>query len=141
MRLARLHTVTAVSRIVDESQRSVSGQPGSGRKLRDAIDREVCQTRQGRTKIIPDRDFEPAAGFNHRNDCRNAWAGLLATNVDPVTPVSSSTRTLYSANLSRSPSTDKESLNFSNNAWGRLSLSWSISSGSCVLRGLKLLLN
>ena len=43
-------------------QRSGSGQPGSGRKLRDAIDREVCQTRQSRTNIIPDRDFEPAAG-------------------------------------------------------------------------------
>jgi ATP-dependent helicase YprA (DUF1998 family) len=45
-------------------QRSVSGQPGSRRKLWDAIDREVCQTRQDRTKIISDRDFEPPAGFN-----------------------------------------------------------------------------
>jgi len=67
-------------------QRSVTGQPGSGRKLRDAIDREICQTRQGRTKRIPDRDFEPAAGFKHRNDWRNAWSGLFAANVDPVAP-------------------------------------------------------
>jgi hypothetical protein len=36
---------------------------------------------------------------------------------------------------------DKEPLSFSNNASGSLSLSWLISSGSCILRGVKLLLN
>src|SRR5271166_5051847 len=55
--------------------------------------------------------------------------------------LSSNTRTLYSANLSRSRSIDKEPLSFSNNVSGSLSLSWLTSSGSCILSGVKLLLN
>jgi hypothetical protein len=42
--------------------------------------------------------------------------------------LSSNTRTLYSANLSRSRSMDKEPLSFSNSTSGSLSLSWLTSS-------------
>jgi len=35
----------------------VSGQPSAGSELGDAIDREVSQARQGRAKIVANRDF------------------------------------------------------------------------------------
>src|SRR6202030_2415209 len=84
-------------------------------------------------------------GQDHRHssmDLGDELVGLPGYDCAGVQPllsrrISSSTRTLYSANLSRSRSMDKESLSFSNNASGSLSLSWLTSSGSCILRGIK----
>jgi|SRR5271165_2642290 len=36
---------------------SASGQPSAGRELGDPIDREVSQSRQGRAKIVANRNF------------------------------------------------------------------------------------
>jgi hypothetical protein len=46
----------------------VSGQPSAGSELGDAIDREVSQARQGRAKIVANRDFWSSAGFDGRDD-------------------------------------------------------------------------
>ena len=43
-------------------RRLVSGQPSGGCELSDPIDREVCQARQYRTKIVANRDFYNSDG-------------------------------------------------------------------------------
>jgi hypothetical protein len=44
----------------------------------------VCKSWKDVGEVITDRDVEPAAAFNHGEDCRDAWAGVIAADMDPV---------------------------------------------------------
>src|SRR5215472_15509305 len=70
--------------ILSRSRRLISCKPSGGRELGDPIDREVSQARQDRAKIVANRDLEPPAGFDYRDNRCNARPGLLASDVYPV---------------------------------------------------------
>ena len=76
-------TVAGFSTISGLSQ-LVSGEPTGGRELSDPIDREVCQARQSRAKVVADGDLQPTTGFDDGEDRGDAWSGILAAEVDPV---------------------------------------------------------
>jgi hypothetical protein len=70
--------------VIARFRRLVSGEPTGGRELGDPIDREVCQARQSRAKVVADGDLQPTTGFDDREDRGDAWSGILAAEVDPV---------------------------------------------------------
>jgi hypothetical protein len=65
-------------------RRLVSSYPGARGKFSDSFDREIRLARQDRAKIVANRDFEPSAGFDDRDDGFNARSSFLASDVDPV---------------------------------------------------------
>jgi hypothetical protein len=58
--------------------------PTSQRELCDPIDGKVYQAWQDRAKILADRNFEPSAGFDNRDDGCDARPSLLAADVYPI---------------------------------------------------------
>ncbi len=59
------------------------GPSGRG-KFCGALEWRVCKPWKDVGKVITDGEFEPAAAFNHGEDCCDAWAGVLAADMDPV---------------------------------------------------------
>jgi hypothetical protein len=57
---------------------------GGRGKFCDALEWRVCKSWKDVGEVITDRDIEPAAAFNTGEDCRDAWAGVFAADMDPV---------------------------------------------------------
>jgi hypothetical protein len=64
----------------------MSRSPGDRCQFCDALDWCVCKSWKDVGQVITDRDVEPAAAFNNGEDCRDAWAGVFAADMDPVGP-------------------------------------------------------
>ena len=62
----------------------MSRSPGGRGKFCGALDWRVCKSWKDVGEVITDRDVEPAAAFNNGEDCRDAWAGVFAADMDPV---------------------------------------------------------
>src|ERR1039458_2197758 len=60
------------------------GDPRSGSKLWEALDREIGKPGENRGQIAAHREFQPAAGFHNRENCRDLGARLWTADVYPV---------------------------------------------------------
>ena len=55
----------------------------------EGLDGAVSQAGQDVSQVVADGDFEPAATFDHRQNCRHASSRLLASYMDPIFPAKS----------------------------------------------------
>ncbi len=62
----------------------MSGDPCGRREIGDELDGPVGKSRQDLVQVVADRDAEPAAAFDHRENRRYLRTSLLAADVDPV---------------------------------------------------------
>lgn len=60
------------------------GDPRSWSKLWEALDREIGESGKNRGQIAAHREFQPAAGFHDRENCRNLGSRLWTADVNPV---------------------------------------------------------
>ena len=58
--------------------------PRSGRKLWEALDREVSKSGENRGEIVAHSELQPAAAFHDRENGRNLRSRLRASDVDPI---------------------------------------------------------
>jgi hypothetical protein len=63
---------------------SVSGGPDRRSEIGDTLDGSVGESGQDIGEVISNRDLEPAATFDNRQNRRHAGSSLLASDVDPV---------------------------------------------------------
>jgi hypothetical protein len=62
----------------------VSGDPGGGSELGDALDGGIGESREDVGEVVANRYLKPPAAFDDRQDCCHAWSRLFAADVDPV---------------------------------------------------------
>ena len=60
------------------------GNPHSGSKLWEALDREIGESRKDREQIIAHGKLQPPAAFHHREDRCDLRSRLRASHVYPV---------------------------------------------------------
>ncbi len=60
------------------------GDPRSGSKVRDPLDRQISKPGENRGKVIAHRDLQPTAAFHHRENGRNLRSRLWAADVQPI---------------------------------------------------------
>src|ERR1039458_826498 len=65
------------------------GDPRSGSKLWEALDREIDKPGKNRGQVVAHWEFQPAAGFHDRENRRNLRSRLWASDVDPILPTKS----------------------------------------------------
>jgi len=83
MRMTK-HTVDKARCSVLQVIGSVSCDPGSRCEIGDLLNGLVGKSGQDLIQVVADRDPEPAAAFNHGEDCGHTQSGLLAANMDPI---------------------------------------------------------
>ena len=62
----------------------MSCSPSGRGKFCGALEWCVCKSWKDVGEVITDGDVEPAAAFNNGEDGCDAWAGVLAADMDPV---------------------------------------------------------
>ena len=60
------------------------GDPRSGSKVREALDRDIAKSGKDRCQIVAYRDSQPSAAFHCREDRRDLRSGLWASHVYPI---------------------------------------------------------
>ena len=60
------------------------GDPRSGSKVWEALDREIGKPGENRSQIVAHGEFQPAAAFHDRENRRNLRTRLWTADVDPV---------------------------------------------------------
>ena len=60
------------------------GDPLSGSKVRETLDREIGTPGENRGKVIAHRDLQPTAAFRHRENRRNLRSRLWTADVQPI---------------------------------------------------------
>jgi hypothetical protein len=60
------------------------GDPRSGSKAWEALDREIGKPGENRGKIVAHRNVQPTAAFHHRENRCNLRSCLWTTDVYPV---------------------------------------------------------
>jgi len=60
----------------------VPGSPGGGSEMADTLYRCVSGSGQDVSEVFALRDLHSAAAFDHREDGRYLWSGLLAADMD-----------------------------------------------------------
>ena len=65
------------------------GNPRSGSKVREALDREIGKLGENRGQIAAHREFQPAAAFHDRQNRRSIRPNLWTADVYPVFPAQS----------------------------------------------------
>ena len=63
------------------------GDPRSGRKLWEALDREIGKAGENRGQIVAHREFQPATAFHDRENRRNLRCCLWTADLYPVLPL------------------------------------------------------
>ena len=62
------------------------GDPRSGSKVWEALDREIGKPGENRGQIVAHWEFQPAAAFHDRQNRRNLGSRLWTADVYPVLP-------------------------------------------------------
>jgi len=62
------------------------GDPRSGSKAWEALDRQIGKPRENRGQIVAHREFQPAAAFHDRENGRDLGSRLWTADVYPVLP-------------------------------------------------------
>ncbi len=62
------------------------GDPRSGRKLWEALDRAISESGKDRGQIVADTNFQPPAAFHDRENRRDLGSRLCTADVYPVLP-------------------------------------------------------
>ena len=65
------------------------GDPRSGSKVWEALDREIGKPGENRGQIVAHWEFQPAAAFHDRENRRNLRSRLWTADVYPVLPAQS----------------------------------------------------
>jgi hypothetical protein len=65
------------------------GDPRSGSKVWEALDREIGKPGENRAQIVAHWDFQPAAAFHDRENRRNLRSRQWTADVYPVLPAHS----------------------------------------------------
>ena len=65
------------------------GDPRSGSKLWEALERKIGKSGEDRGKVIARRDVQPTAAFHDRENRRNLRSRLWAADVQPILPTKS----------------------------------------------------
>ena len=60
------------------------GDPRSGSKIWEALDREIGKPGENPGQIVAHREFQPAAAFHDRENRRNLGSRLWTADVYPV---------------------------------------------------------
>ena len=60
------------------------GDPRSGSKVWEALDREIGKPGENRGQIVAHWEFQPAAAFHDRENRRNLRSRLWAADVYPI---------------------------------------------------------
>src|SRR5690348_1196134 len=60
------------------------GDPRSGSKLWEVLDREIAKSGKDGEQIVTNWEFQPAAAFHYRENRRNLWSRLWTAYVQPV---------------------------------------------------------
>ena len=65
------------------------GDPLSGSEVWEALDREIGKPWENRGQVVAHWEFQPAAAFHNRQNCRNLRSRPWTADVYPVLPVQS----------------------------------------------------
>ena len=60
------------------------GDPRSGSKVRETLDREISKPRENRCQVVACGDSQPTAAFHDRENRRNLRSRLWAADVQPI---------------------------------------------------------
>ena len=60
------------------------GDPHSGSKVWEALDRAISESGENRGQIAVHREFQPAAAFHDRENRRHLWSRMWAADMQPI---------------------------------------------------------
>ena len=72
------------------------GDPGSGSKVWEALDREIGKPAENCGQIAAHWEFPPMAAFHHRKNRRDLWSRLWAADVESWIVLESKPTVLHS---------------------------------------------